>query len=82
MMPGIDQIIDLLHVVENSAVEELFSVIQPIEFAKGDYLLRKGTPCRYISILETGIARQFINKNGSEPIARFFFPGEFIAFGN
>jgi len=79
MMPGIDQIIGLMRAVENAAAQELSGVIHPIQFAKGDYLLREGAPCKNISILETGIARQFISKKGSEPSASFFFPGEFIS---
>ena len=79
LVPGIDLIIGLMRVVENSAGDALFNAIHPIAFSKGDYLLREGTPCKHITILETGIARQFINKNGSEPSASFFFPGEFIA---
>ena len=78
LMPGIDQIIDLIRTVENEAGEALFSALHPVQYSKGDYLLREGAPCRDITLLETGIARQFINKKGYEPSASFFFPGEFI----
>jgi len=79
MMPRLDKIIDLLRTVENYASDDFFNSIERVAFVKGDYLLREGAPCKQIWILETGIARQFINKNGAEPIATFFFPGEFIA---
>jgi len=79
MMPRLDKIIDLLRTVENYACNDFFNSIERVSFVKGDYLLREGVPCKQIWILETGIARQFMNKNGAEPIATFFFPGEFIA---
>ncbi len=78
LVPGIDQIIDLMRTVENDAGETIFSALHPVQYSKGDYLLREGAPCWEITLLETGIARQFVNKKGYEPIACFFFPGEFI----
>ena len=80
MMPRLDKLIDLLRSVENYASNDFFNSIERNAFVKGDYLLREGTPCKQIWILETGTARQFMNKNGAEPNATFFFPGEFIAF--
>ena len=79
MMPRLDRIIELLRTVENYASNDFFNSIERVAFVKGDFFLREGAPCRHILILETGIARQFMNKNGAEPIATFFFPGEFIA---
>jgi len=79
MMPGIDLIIDLMRIVEIDAGEALFSTLRPLQYSKGDYLIREGELCKDISLLETGIARQFINKKGSEPSTGFILPGEFIA---
>jgi len=79
MLPGINLIIVLLRTVENDAGDALFSALRPVHYSKGDYLIREGEPSRDITLLETGIARQFKNKNGSEPSVCFFLPGEFIA---
>ncbi len=79
LTPRLDKIIDLLRTVENYTSDDFVNSIERFAFVKGDYLLREGAPCRHVSILDSGIARQFMNKNGAEPIATFFLPGEFIA---
>jgi CRP/FNR family transcriptional regulator, anaerobic regulatory protein len=78
LLPRLDKIIDLLHTVETSAADDFFNAVRHVEFAKGDFFVREGTVCRNLLLLEKGSARQFINKNGVEPIICFSFPGEFI----
>jgi CRP-like cAMP-binding protein len=78
LLPRLYRIIDLLRKIENSTSDDFFYAIRHVEFAKGDFFVREGTVCRNLMLLEKGSARQFINKNGEEPIICFSFPGEFI----
>lgn len=82
LVPRLDKMIDLLRKVESTAGPDFHQSIQHLKFAKGDLLVKEGTVCRYIWMLERGIARQYINKNGAEPIACFFVPGEFMVSNN
>jgi hypothetical protein len=79
LLPQLDRIIDLIYKIENSAANDLSDSILRVEFLKGDYFLREGVSCNKLLLLETGIARQFKNKNGDEPIACFFIAGEFVS---
>lgn len=82
LVPRLDKMIGLLRKFESTAGPDFREAIQHMKFAKGDLLLKEGTVCRYVWLLETGMARQYKIKNGEEPIACFFVPGEFIVSNN
>ncbi len=78
LSPQIDKMIGLMRRLECTAGDDFYKSIHYKKFAKGDFLLKEGEPCKQIWFLESGIARKFMNRNGAELIGSFYFPGEFI----
>ena len=78
LLPRLDKMIDLMRTVENTANDDFFNSFRYVKFSKGDFFVKEGAVCRNLLLLEQGNVRQYMNKNGAEPIACFSFPGEYI----
>jgi CRP/FNR family transcriptional regulator, anaerobic regulatory protein len=60
---------------EQNRIEEIFKARL---FEAGDYLVRLGEVCRYITFIQSGLMRYFFLKNGEEIIGNFFFDNTFV----
>jgi CRP-like cAMP-binding protein len=47
-------------------------------FKKGEHLLQAGSVCRYVTFIETGLVRYYINSDGQERTNYFNKEGEFV----
>ena len=47
-------------------------------FKKGEHLLQAGNVCRYVTFIETGLVRYYINSDGEERTNYFNKEGEFV----
>jgi len=47
-------------------------------FKKGEHLLGAGNVCRYVTFIETGLVRYYINSDGEERTTYFNKEGEFV----
>lgn len=47
-------------------------------FKKGEHLLEAGNVCRYVTFIETGLVRYYINSDGQERTTYFNKEGEFV----
>ena len=47
-------------------------------FKKGEHLLEAGNVCRYVTFIETGLVRYYINSDGEERTTYFNKEGEFV----
>lgn len=49
-------------------------------FKKGEHLLQAGNVCRYVTFMETGLVRYYINSDGEERTTYFNKEGEFVCY--
>jgi CRP-like cAMP-binding protein len=49
-------------------------------FKKGEHLLRAGNICRYVTFIEAGLVRYYINSDGEERTTYFNKEGEFVCY--
>lgn len=53
-------------------------LFQKKKFNKGDNLLEMGNICRYVTFIEEGLVRYYINNNGNDSTNYFNKEGEFV----
>jgi CRP-like cAMP-binding protein len=49
-----------------------------IQLKKKEFFVRQGEICRSLGIIESGVLRSYIEKDGEEFIKDFYFPGMFV----
>ncbi len=49
-------------------------------YKKGDHLLAEGDICRYVTFVESGLVRYYMNTDGEEKTTYFNKEGEFVCF--
>jgi CRP-like cAMP-binding protein len=64
-----------LSVLDEAVVHKLF---QKKTFKKGEHLLQAGNVCRYVTFIETGLVRYYINSDGDEQTSYFNKEQEFV----
>ncbi len=65
--------------LSEESVEALGGVISPVEFRKGDYLLKEGEICAAIFFITKGYCRSVQYSDGSEINMDFYFENDFAS---
>lgn len=65
--------------LSEAAEAALASKVTPVDFAKNDYLIKKGRVCRHFYFLESGALRGFYHLNDREVTHWFGFENTFVS---
>ena len=77
MEEAINRLCKIYHLTISEA-ELLISKMKPIEFQKGDFLVREGQLSTQLYIIKAGVLRAFRNNDGEEAALWFASAGEVI----
>ena len=65
-------------IIDDEAIDTILSVFEPIEVAKGEFLLKSGKDCRQMTFIESGYMRMYNLVDGKEITFWMGSEGKFI----
>ena len=65
--------------ISSADADALFQIAEKKQYKKAEFLLREGQVCKKLVLVQKGVLRSFMNKDGREINTGFAFEGDFAA---